>query len=952
MRLPDGFKRLFRFPSRNVEREIADELEFHLAMKARDLEAQGLPAPQAREEAERRFGNVAAVGSECRTVQQAVAVRQRRREFLDGLRQDVTVGLRAMRRAPGFTAVAVLTLSVGIGANTAIFSVLNSVLLRPLPYPDPGRLVQVVERNPERAEQLGRASPDFNVSAHNYRDYRERNTVFTEMGWVAGLFDIGAVNLAGGNRPERVRGQMASASLFTVLGVRPALGSVWPEEHDEFVFQGTRVAMISDGLWRRRFGADPDVVGKTVAIDEWPHTIVGVLPPGFRLPPLLLNSRLDDPLLRTGDLYVPLSYNAYGLARRARQFTTVARLRPEMTPEQAQTELSALAAGLAETYPAENTGWTARVFPLSRLLADSLGRELTLLMAAVGLVLLIACANVANLLLARGVVRSGEMAVRAALGGGRGRLVRQLFTEALLLGLAGAAGGVMLAYASNRFLVTLIPAGVPRAEETAIDGSVLLFALAASLGTALIFGLLPALRASRADLTQTMKRAPGRGTGAGRGGATLSRGLVAAEVALALVLLVGGGLFTRSFVRLASEDPGYDRQNVLKVSLNLGTPNFYNEHYECDLSRPRPLLWGKCRQDEEGMRRFFFQVRDRVQEVPGVESAALITAAPLTSGYAGWYPIRLPQSPEPGPGTGAGGSPAVGNSGAAEDQGKVVGRTDGRRVYPGYLQTMRIRLLAGRDFTEDDPRGWSGAAIINETLARKLWPAEGPLGKRISFYGGNWMTVIGVAENTQDMDLTVRARDDGSLTSQVYHLGHFPYMDLMVRTRGDPLRLVEPVENAVLELDPNLPVGAVTTLEEMARESNAMPRFYALAVGIFAGVALLIAAVGLYGVVSFSVSRRTQEIGLRKALGATGDSVAMMVAGQAMRAVALGAVIGTAGAVAVTRLLRSFLYGMDPQDPVTFGAVAGLLVAVALAASYLPARRAARLDPMEALRYE
>ncbi|HWP36696.1 MAG TPA: FtsX-like permease family protein, partial [Gemmatimonadales bacterium] len=306
------------------------------------------------------------------------------------------------------------------------------------------------------------------------------------------------------------------------------------------------------------------------------------------------------------------------------------------------------------------------------------------------------------------------------------------------------------------------------------------------------------------------------------------------------------------------------------------------------------------------------------------------------------------EAAEGGP-AGVGGAPG---SSAVRDQGREVAQTDGRNVYPGYFQTMRIRLLAGRDFREDDPRGWSGVAVINENLARKLWPTESPLGKRISFYGGNWMTIIGVVENTQDANLSDRVRDDGRLANQVYHLGHFSYMDLMVRTRGDPLQLVEPVENAVLELDPNLPVGAVTTLEAMARESNAMPRFYAIAVGIFAGIALLIAAVGLYGVVSFSVSRRTQEIGLRKALGATGERVARMVAGQAMRAVALGALVGAAGAVAVTRLLRSFLYGMDPSDPVTFVAVAGILVAVALAASYLPARRAARLDPMEALRYE
>ncbi|HWP39146.1 MAG TPA: ABC transporter permease, partial [Gemmatimonadales bacterium] len=452
MPLPSGFKRLFRLPWDDVEREIEDELQFHLAMKAQELEAQGLSPGEAREEAARRFGDVDEIRSECRSAQNAVAERRRRLEFLDGLKQDLTVGLRGLRRAPGFTAVAVVTLSAGIGANTAVFSVVNSVLLRPLPYPESDRLVQVVEWNPERAQQAGRPTADFRVSAHNYRDYRERNTVFSEMGWVYAGADMSTVNLAGGSRPERVSASTVSASVFTVLGVRPALGNVWAAEHDQFVFQGTRAAMISDALWRRRFGADPDVVGKLVTIDDWPHTIAGVLPPDFRMPPLLERGRLDEPSLRTADVYVPLSYNAYGLARRARQFTTIARLRPGVDPEQAQAEMSALTAGLAETYPEENAGWSVRVFPLNRLLADSLGKEMTLLMVAVGLVLLIACANVANLLLARGTVRSGEMAVRAALGGGRSRLVRQLFTEALLLGMAGATGGVFLAYASNRFL--------------------------------------------------------------------------------------------------------------------------------------------------------------------------------------------------------------------------------------------------------------------------------------------------------------------------------------------------------------------------------------------------------------------------------------------------------------------------------------------------------------------
>lgn len=845
--------------------------------------------------------------------------------------QDLRFGLRSLMRNPGFATAAVLTLALGIGGITAIFSLLDSVLLEPLPYPQPDRLVQIFERNPESSAERGITYTDLRLSAHNYDDYRAANTVFTEMGWVGAPGDNGTVNLVGGDRPERIRGATASASLFRVLGVEPLLGRVWSSDEEVFAFEGTRVAVLSYRLWQARFGSDPDIVGRTITLDTWSHVVLGVMPRGFRIPPVVDGGQLTD-RLNDAEIFIPLDYNAYGLRRSARQFSTLARLASGVSLEVAQAEMSGLAAGLAEAYPDVNTGWETRVVPLHAQLTRSMGPRLALLMAAVGLVLLIACANVANLLLARGTGRRAEMAIRSSMGCGRMRLVRQLLTESLILALAAGATGLLLAVIFGQLLKGLIPSDIPRAAEAGIDWTVMGFTLLVTLVTGLVFGLVPALTASRSDLAQTLRGAGSGGSGPLRSGG-VTRVIVAVEVGMSVVLLLGAGLLARSFVRLTREDAGYDRANLLKVTLDLGRPNFSNSRYFiCDPESDRALLWNRCRPDSEAMKRFFTQVVDRLEEVPGVESAGLVSKAPLTD-YDGFYPLLVP-----GEATEGGTEPEV-----------RVGFTDGRLVYPGYFRTMGIQLLSGRVFQDGDPQGWTGVAVVNETLARRLWPDGDALGRRISFYGG-WMTVVGVVENTQDSNLAALANDDGKLSSHVYHLGHFPYMDVVVRTAGNPKLMVEPIRAVVRDLDPGLPIDAVMTLDELWSLSNATPRFYALVIGIFATLALILCAVGLYGVVAFAAGQREAEIGIRMALGATGSRIGALVVKGAMGSVVLGVILGGLASYALLEGIGRFLYGMDPADPIVFVVVGLSVGAVAVAASYLPARKASRLNPMEALR--
>ena len=936
-------------PGGRARDEIDEEFQFHLEQRALDGETAGMTADDARRDAERRFGDLRYYREQGEKIVKGRARSQARVSLVSGVAQDIRFAIRGLRRSPGFTVMALLTLSLGIGGNAAIFSVLNSVILRPLPYPNPDRLVQMDESNAERAAAAGRPYSTTPVSAQNYEDYRALNTVFEEMGWAVWAGNPSGVNLRGGDRPYRITAVSTSASLFATLGVQPLLGRVWLPLEDGFAFSGARVAILSHGIWTSHFGADPDVLGRTITVDEWPHTVVGVMPHDFKLPSVEEEGKLRS-TLRDADLYVPLWYNAYGLSRRGRQFPVIARLREGVTIQQAQAEMNSLAAGLAEAYPESNEGWSVRLTPLGELLTRSLGPQMSLMMAAVALVLLIGCANVANLLLARGAVRRSEFALRSALGGGRSRIVRQLLTESLVLATAAGGIGLALAHVGNRALISLVPAGVPRAGEANIDFVVLAFVTVVTLGTGVVFGLVPAFQISRVDLASAIKGARSK-RAEGRGGIGVSRLLVAGEVAMALVLLVGAGLLTQNFVRLSGADLGYEPENLIKVSLDVGRPNAYNNRYfTCDLDdTSRPLLWNRCPPDREAMALFFGQVVERVTRIPGIQSAALTDIAPLRD-LGGYYPLRIP-------GTVTATSPSEGEAGAqvAQEEAEVlVGNTSGRVVQPGYFQTMGMRMVAGRDFRADDPSGWSGVAVINETLAHRVWPGQDPLGRRVTFYGGGqWMTVIGVVENAQHTNLSDRLKyQDEGLESQVYHLNLSGTMDLIVRTSSEPGAFLEPIREAVLELDPGLPTGAVATIPQLAEASRALPRFHALVVGVFAAFALLLTAVGLYGLVAYTVGRRTSEIGLRMALGATQGKIRRMAMESAARSVALGVALGAVAPLSLANVLRSFLFEMEPMDPVIYLAVAGLLAGVGVAASYVPAVRASRLSPTEALRHE
>jgi putative ABC transport system permease protein len=797
--------------------------------------------------------------------------------------QDLKYGCRALVKNPGFTVVAVVVLALGVGANTAIFSVVNAVLLRPLPYPGAERIVAFAGVNPSKG------ITQSNMSAPDFRDWRAEQKSFEGLA----MYTAGSANMTGGDEPERVAASAVSADFFRVLSVGAARGrAILPEDTE---LGRDPVAVIGHGLWVRRFGSDPAVIGKRIEISGRSLEVVGVMPEGFNFP-------------QRAEVWSPLQLDVSKEARDNRSYQMFARLKEGVTLEAARAEMDAITARLSQEYPVTNGGWGLQLERLQDSIVGQLRKLLLVLLAAVGLLLLIACANVANLTLVRAAARRRETAVRLALGASRVRVVRQLLTESLLLALAGGAVGVGLSVWLTELLVALNPKNTPRLDEVSVDARVLLFALGAAILTGVVFGLAPALQASKTSLGEALKEG-GRGMAEARGRA---RGLlVVAEIAVSLVLLVGAGLLVKSFLRLQKVSPGFDASNVLTMRVSLPGARY-----------PEPSKKAE----------FYASLTERLKSLPGVESAAATLSLPLNgsnfSMWRGFVREGRPLAPE-----------------EADNASYAV-------VTPDYFRVMRVPLLRGRDFTDRDDAGSTMVAVVSEPLARKIFPGEDPVGKHITIWRDEKFPreIIGVVGEAKPMGL------DSDSMLQIYvperQDAIWGGMSLVVRTKGDPEALTQAVRNEVRTLDRNQPVYDVKTLAQVVADSTAYRRLAALLMAGFACVALLLACVGLYGVISYAVARRTHEIGIRMALGARPSDVLRLVLRQGGALVLAGVGLGAAAAFAASRALASMLYEVSPGDPATYALVAVLLACVALLACIAPARRATKVDPMVALRYE
>ena len=893
------------FNKQRKDRELDDEIESHLQLHIEDNLRLGMTPEEARREAMITLGGIESTKEAYRD--------QRGLPFLETFFRDLRYGARMLFKNPGFTAVAVLTLALGIGANTAIFSIVNGVILKPLPFREPDRLVTVWERDLHR-----NVEQEF-VTPPNYADWKEQNRVFDQMAYWNG---VESVNLVMREGVEKARRACAESSLFSILRAVPLLGRSFLPEEDQL--QGNRVAILSYDLWQRRFAGNSNVLGQSFTLGAHngrDYTVIGVMPPGFSFPDRC-------------ELWLPAGWNGVPRDRRGGHWLSViARLKPGVTLSHARTEMNTIQRRLEQQYREAFIGSEVAIVPLlEQTVGRTARRALLVLWAVVAGVLLIACANVANLLLARAASRQKEIALRAALGAGRWQVVRQLLTESLLLSLLGGALGVFLGAWGLKLFVATASGQIPRLEGVTLDIGALLFTLAASLVTGLVFGLAPALQFSRPNVNEVLKDTSRGGSSSLHAG-RMRNVLIVSEIALSLVLLVGAGLMLRSFARLAWMDRGFNPEHVLTAQIDFKDTGFGGWTSPTN-SRPHVPL---------------HELMERLRQRPGVQAVGAVGGLPTRSVGPPGQPILIESRPP------------------AEELGDLP-KTDGSAVTPDYFRALGVSLLRGRDFTEADQLHAPRVRIINETFARRYFPNEDPIGKRLATpdrdnprqpagrapwdppdWPGPWCEIVGVVSDIKNFSLNP---DPVPQTFTPYWQSPIYDPVIVIRTTGDPAALAAVVRSEIKAVSANLPIPVIRTMDQVIAETIRQPRFHSYLLGLFAALALLLAAVGLYGLLAYSVSQRTQEIGIRMALGAQKRDVLSLVIGQGFKLALVGTITGVAAALVLTRLMRTLLYEVEPTDPLTFIGVSLLLLAVGLLACWFPARRAAKVHPMVALRYE
>jgi putative ABC transport system permease protein len=880
--MPLWMRRLFR---RIREEKLLDkELRFHLERQMAGNVAAGMSPEEARRRAQLEFGGLERVKEEVRDT--------RWESHLDTLFRDIRYALRTLRKAPGFTAVAVLTLALGIGANTAIFSVVYAVLLKPLPFTNPGQLFTAFQAN----TQQGIA--ETGCSYPNFEEWRAQNHVFSEL---AGIL-AHQLTLTGRGEPSVVNTSVVTPELFALLDVKPLAGRIFFSQDGK---QGAApVVLVSEELWRGKFGEDPKIVGTSINLDKRPFTVIGIIPVAFRTPFFNTKQEVWIPLVQD-----PV-FSIFMPKRGVHLLPALGRLKPGVSVAQAQAEMDAISERLAREFPAENNGWTVRLVPLQKEIVGDVRTELLVLLGAVGLVLLIACANIANLLLTRATARSKEIAVRTALGAGRTRIIRQLLSETALLGLLGGGVGVALAYWGVKALSSLLPSDLPHMNPVRVDYFVLGFALLLSAIAGVAFGLVPAMFAANADIQTTLRE--GARSGESRNRRHARSLLVVAEISLAMALLVTAGLLLRSFARLTSVSPGFDAEHIVKVDISL--PQF-------QYSTPRQ--WAA----------FSEELLARIHSDPGLQDSAVVVPRPIAD-----QNVDLPFD-------------IVGNPPSSAGASRTASYVS---ISPDYFRVMGIPLLAGRVFNQHDISFAPRVSIISEAMARLYFPNQDPLGKQITFgyprgSGGSMREIVGIVGNVRDVALS---KSPGAIMYVPFAQAPFWGANLVVKSSLSTSSVAAAIRQEVERIDKDLPVTDVAKMPDLIDASVAQPRFRMFLLGLFAVMALVLAATGIFGVISYSVSRRTNEIGIRVALGASRGAILRMILGETLRLTLAGLAVGVPCALGAARLVGHMLFGVSPHDLATLTIVAVLLAAVAAFAGYVPARRAMRVDPLVALRYE